>query len=270
MSEPTPAVWLTFDNLGEASALQRGEWTGRVPLGSDPSVTEALPRLLCQLDDHALEATFFVEALNCELYPEALREIVSRGHELGVHGWRHERWSALEPGAERELLQRCRAAFARLGLRADGFRPPGGEPTAATEALLNELGYRWWSSVQGADSGPACVPFDWELVDAYHLMERFGPLRVARGDPLEPLTAAAAADRLAAAIEHSAARQVPIVVVLHPFLTLEPDWERGVQRVLSLLSALRGAGRVRILRTPVPVRAPEPAPAPGPAARGLE
>ena len=40
------AIVLTFDNLGEASALQRGTWNAGTPLGADPSVTRALPRLL--------------------------------------------------------------------------------------------------------------------------------------------------------------------------------------------------------------------------------
>ena len=33
------AIVLTFDNLGEASALQRGTWDPDTPLGEDPSVT---------------------------------------------------------------------------------------------------------------------------------------------------------------------------------------------------------------------------------------
>ena len=96
------AIVLTFDNLGEASALQRGTWDPRTPLGSDPSVTRALPRLLDALDHSGLRATFFVEAINCELNPDALRTISARGHELGVHGWEHEVWGALDPGTERE------------------------------------------------------------------------------------------------------------------------------------------------------------------------
>ena len=66
------AIVLTFDNLGEASALERGTWTPRSPLGSDPSVIRALPGLLDELDQSGLTATFFVEAINCELNPRAL------------------------------------------------------------------------------------------------------------------------------------------------------------------------------------------------------
>ena len=86
-------ITLTFDNLGEATALERGTWNRSTPLGADPSVTVALPRLLDELDRLRLAATFCVEAINCGLYPAAVREIDARGHELAMHGWRHERWS---------------------------------------------------------------------------------------------------------------------------------------------------------------------------------
>src|ERR1700753_1464906 len=100
------AIVLTFDNLGEASLLQRGTWDPRTPLGEDPSVTTALPRLLDALHESRLAAPVFVEGVNAELTPRALREIAARGHELGAHGWRHEQWGELsaQPRHERELL----------------------------------------------------------------------------------------------------------------------------------------------------------------------
>ena len=179
------AVLLTFDNLGEASELERGTWAPDEPLGRHPSVTEALPRLLDELGAYRLRSTFFVEAINCELYPEALREIAARGHELGVHGWRHEAWGELAPTRERELLVRASGAFRELGLAPRGFRPPGGAATAQTAGLLRELGYAWWSPAVDAVAdvpGLRDVPFHWELVDAYHLMESFAQRRAARGD----------------------------------------------------------------------------------------
>jgi len=100
--QPSSTLVLTFDNLGEASALERGEQP--VAPGRDPSVTKALPWLLDQLDEHGLIATFFVEAINCELYPDAVQEIVAGGHEIGHHGWSHETWRDLSPEDERDVL----------------------------------------------------------------------------------------------------------------------------------------------------------------------
>ena len=116
------AVLLSFDNLGEAADLERG--TARAPIGDDPSVTVGLPRALEALAALDLRATFFVEGLNAELYPDALRDIAAAGHEVGLHGWRHEVWDALSPAEEDELLGRGVA-------RARGPRPRGrGLPSA--------------------------------------------------------------------------------------------------------------------------------------------
>jgi peptidoglycan/xylan/chitin deacetylase (PgdA/CDA1 family) len=240
---PAPrAIVLSFDNLGEASELERGlgSLTAPRPLGRHPSVTDALPRLLDELDDLRLRATFFVEGLNCELYPGALREIAARGHELGVHGWRHEAWAELSPPTERELLHRAGDAFAKLGLEARTFRPPGGKPTAATGGLLRELGYLWWSPVAGSDGGPPPIPFEWDLVDAYHLMDRFAELRVTRGEGREPVAPAIVAERLCAELADATQTQV---VILHPFLMLDPAWWQGARRVLAMIAATaRNAG----------------------------
>ena len=96
------------------------------PLGRHFSVTRALPRVLAVLADLHLGATFFVEGLNTELYPDALREIAAAGHEVAYHGWRHERSADLDAALERELLEHGVAALDALGLRPVRFRPPGG------------------------------------------------------------------------------------------------------------------------------------------------
>ena len=239
-----PTLVLTFDNLGEASDLERGRRPAGEPLGRHPSVHMALPRLLEALDAHGLRATFFVEAINCELYPDALRQIAARGHELGMHGWRHEAWSALHPDEERETLERGLRAFADLGLEVHGFRPPGGELTPFTPPLLHRLGFRWCSPVgdrPDVRDGIAFVPFRWELVDAYHLMEAFSERRGSG-----PRSAAATEEILTRALTEGGARAVPQTLILHPFLMLDPAWWSGVQRILELVASQVRAGGLRV------------------------
>jgi peptidoglycan/xylan/chitin deacetylase (PgdA/CDA1 family) len=223
-------VRLTFDNLGEASELERGTWPADAPLGRHASVLEVLPRLLAELDARRLTAAFFVEGINCELYPDALREIAARGHELAVHGWRHEAWAVLPADRERELLVRSDHAFRELGLVPSGFRPPGGAVTAQTAALLRELGYTWWSRAAPAAPVPGLddLTFEWDLVDAYWLMERFASQRRGRGDPIEPLAPSALGERLARARSGD-------VLVLHPFLMLDEAWWEQVRRLLEVV-----------------------------------
>ena len=171
---------LTFDNLGEAADLERGRWPADAPLGRHASVTRTLPRILELLAETGTRATFFVEGLNAEVYPDALREIDAAGHEVAYHGWQHERWAGLDPAAERESLERGVHALDRLGLRPVGFRPPGGALTAATPALLRELGFTYVSpEAETAEplDGLALLPFRWPLVDALYYLPHFADLR---------------------------------------------------------------------------------------------
>jgi peptidoglycan/xylan/chitin deacetylase (PgdA/CDA1 family) len=206
-------ISLTFDNLGEAADLERGRWPADAPLGRHASVTRTLPRILELLADAGVRATFFVEGLNAELYPEALREIDAAGHEVAYHGWQHERWAGLDPAAERESLERGVRALDALGLRPAGFRPPGGALTAATPALLRELGFTYVSPETDAAEaleGLEVRPFRWPLVDALYYLPHFADLRerylgTRDVQPPERLRAA-----LAAAHDE--------IAVFHPFL----------------------------------------------------
>ncbi len=227
---------LSFDNLGEVTALARGEWPAGAPVGEHWSVTEALPRLLGLLDELGLRATFFVEGLNAELYPDALRELDAAGHEVAFHGWRHEPWGGLEPAHERELFERGVAAFEALGLRPLGFRPPGGELTAATTPLLRELGFTYCSPAAhtappGADiserDGIAVLPFRWEHVDAWYYLDGF------EGPP----SAAALRDAMLAGLDAEYA-----TLIFHPFLT-GTDERFAVLR--EVLGRARGARPLR-------------------------
>jgi peptidoglycan/xylan/chitin deacetylase (PgdA/CDA1 family) len=210
-------------------------------VGEHPSVTEALPWLLAALDEAGLRATFFVEAINCELYPDALRGIVARGHELGMHGWRHEQWGGLSVDRERSILERCVTAFGSLGLSVRGFRPPGGELTASSVGLLRSVGVRWCSPAGGefgVHDGLAWVPFEWDLVDAYYLMESFADLRVSRGDSRPSLSAEQLLPRLVSAVRAVASSGSRATLILHPFLMLDAAWREGVGELLAEIGAL--------------------------------
>jgi peptidoglycan/xylan/chitin deacetylase (PgdA/CDA1 family) len=206
-----------------------------------------LPWLLRALDDAGLRATFFVEAINCELYPDAVRSIAKRGHELGMHGWRHEEWIGLSAARERSILERCVRAFGSLGLSVTGFRPPGGELTVSSAEALRSVGVRWCSPAGGefeVSDGLVWVPFEWELVDAYYLMESFADLRVLRGDSFAPMPPGTLAARFRGAVRSVARDGRQATLILHPFLMLDPAWREGAGELLAELGALARAGEL--------------------------
>ena len=94
-----------------------------------------------------LAATFFVEGLNAELYPEACcGQIDAGGHEVAFHAWRHEQWGELSAAAQAENLARGLAAFERLGLRRRAVfaRRAAGSARAGSRSL-REAGLRYCS-----------------------------------------------------------------------------------------------------------------------------
>jgi peptidoglycan-N-acetylglucosamine deacetylase len=243
-----PRIALTFDNLGEAAEEELGE---KVARGSHFSVTEVLPRIVELLGATQLKATFFVEAVNAERYPEALSALTSLGHELGCHGWRHETFSAQTTERKREILEASTQALRATGARVTGFRPPGGVLETDDLALLKDAGLDWTSPAGagvGQAAGVVCLPFVWPLIDAYFLAEPLAPLRVRDGLPEAPV----GAEFFGAAIERAiddvvdAETDEPLCLVLHPFLYRSERRLGVLAGILQRLGRLRSSDRVLV------------------------
>ena len=173
---PRAVACFTFDNMGEAADVGAGVRDGVGP-EPDPSLARGYPRLLALLDRRGVRASFFVEGWNGVHHPDEVAAIAARGHELGMHGWTHERWDALEPETELALAARATDALERAaGVRPIGFRAPGGSRSAATERILHQLGYVYDASLgdgmrpQRLASGLAQIPFVWPCVDGFHYL----------------------------------------------------------------------------------------------------
>lgn len=235
------AVAVTFDNLGEASDLERGLWPLDEPLGRHFSVTRALPGLLALLSEHQLPATFFVEGVNARLYAGALRTIEAAGHEVAYHGWRHEGWGDLSPARERDLLDQGVDALGQVGLAPVGFRPPGGALTSSAWRALSEAGFAYCSPAGdgvGLRGGLAVLPFRWALIDAFHYLPHFAQRRrELLGDP-GVLTPGALHATLSDALRDAVDRGAFLALLFHPFLTDDEDRFEAMRAVLGEVRAL--------------------------------
>jgi peptidoglycan/xylan/chitin deacetylase (PgdA/CDA1 family) len=211
----TAVACFTFDNMGEAADVGAGRLDGPLAPGRDASLATGYPAIFALLERLDVRATFFVEGWNGMHHPDAVREIVARGHELGMHGWLHEEWGALPPDTERALATRATDALVEAaGVAPRGFRAPGGARTAQTERILLDLGYRYDASLGDGmrpallPSGLAQVPFVWPAVDGFYYLTRTPP-----ADP------AVVRDAWLIALRKAIERGGLFVTICHAFLT---------------------------------------------------
>ncbi|MEU1124394.1 polysaccharide deacetylase family protein [Streptomyces sp. NPDC005899] len=128
--------------------------------GPDPLST---PLFLDALDRSSARATFFVLGESLVRYPHIGRDIVSRGHELGVHGWTHNRpWLASFARDTRELVRTAEAVGEAAGTAPRWYRPPYGILTAgrwaaAARAELRPVLWSAWGRDWTADATAASV-----------------------------------------------------------------------------------------------------------------
>ena len=139
------ALWVDTFRSKSPSAISRGEY--------GPDV--GLPRVLDMLARQSVPATFFVPGTIARLYPQSVRLIQERGHELGSHGNTHRLLPGLEPDDERRSLEQGIERLASVsGERPVGFRAPAWELSFHTVEILADLGIRYDSSQFGTDFRP--------------------------------------------------------------------------------------------------------------------
>lgn len=104
-----------------------------VALSFDDGPDETTPRTLDVLDDLGLRATFFLLGSQLEAYPEIGRDIVSRGHEVGTHGYTHRHHLLTSPLTIARDLERSVATHRSvLDEPPRFFRPPYGQLSLAS------------------------------------------------------------------------------------------------------------------------------------------
>ncbi len=104
---------------------------------------DGTPAVLSALDRVGASAVFFVSGEQVERYPELVREIAAAGHELGLHGYRHQtrrQWSTgLLAADTRRALD---AVTAAAGVEPRLYRPPHGVFSLAGLRLIRALGLK--------------------------------------------------------------------------------------------------------------------------------
>jgi peptidoglycan/xylan/chitin deacetylase (PgdA/CDA1 family) len=139
------------------------------------------------MEKHSIPVTFFIPAVSAQLHSDAVDAILKSPlkHEIGVHGWVHERITELTPEEERMLTRRAFDYWTkRLGRKPAGIRTPSWDFTRTTLDIIRELGFLYDSSLMGDDrpyeilaagkpTGLVELPVEWILDDfTYYSYDR--------------------------------------------------------------------------------------------------
>jgi polysaccharide deacetylase family protein (PEP-CTERM system associated) len=136
--------WFCVQNLN--GVIPRDQWEQ-----CESRVERNTLRLLDLFSAKRVEATFFVLGWVAERYPDLIREVERRGHEIATHGYSHTLITYLAPEEFRADLQRSLDVLARCSSqRVRGFRAPSFSVTRKTWwalDILRESGLQYDSSV---------------------------------------------------------------------------------------------------------------------------
>lgn len=136
--------WIGSIKETSLSMISRGEFG---PIGTR--------RILNLLGKHNIKSTFFIPGGTATSYPEIVKKIHDRGHEIGHHGWMHEDPGNLKIDEERKILERgIRALFEVLNTRPRGYRSPSWDNSPNTVKLLLEYDFEYESSLMAYDYEP--------------------------------------------------------------------------------------------------------------------
>lgn len=199
---------------------------------------QGLWRILDMIEGEGLRGSFYVPGVVAETYPAILPELVRRGHEIGLHGYYHERADQASDAQTLAWIDRSAALFeAQTGRRPRGYRSPSWELSVAMPGHLKDRGLAYDSSLMGFDhpytiDGLPEVPVQWLVDDAIYF--KFAGNGSDRGAPIAPHLVLES--WLA---EYRAMREFGglFMITIHPWIS-----GRG-QRVLMLRELIRTIAR---------------------------
>ena len=102
---------------------------------------EYTPKILDILDCFGAKATFFTVGKMAAKYPELVKEIDRRGHEIGNHTYEHRLLTELSKSETLAELERDeQEIYSVIGRRPEVFRPPSGRYNKGTVEAAASMG----------------------------------------------------------------------------------------------------------------------------------
>ena len=159
----------TMDSMNDVNLMAEGAY----------GPTVAVPRILKMLERQNLRATFFIPGWVIEKHSEICKQIVAKGHEIGYHGYLHEKAHFIEQ--ENELIKKSKDIMESiLKVQPVGHRAPEANLSKDTIRTIADNGFKYSSNMMTCDHPYFHVlddgrkllelPFHWIYDDTSHFM----------------------------------------------------------------------------------------------------
>jgi peptidoglycan/xylan/chitin deacetylase (PgdA/CDA1 family) len=146
----------------------------RLALTFDDGPDAMTAKYLEVLSRLGVRATFFLVGENAAREPGLVREYRRRGHDIGGHGWTHDRFSNMSDERLRDELTRTEAALGAREGHARIVRPPKGAMSLRSLLRVTAAGY---TTVLWSLDSDDCRGRDPRLIE-----RRLAPQAIAPGD----------------------------------------------------------------------------------------
>ncbi len=102
-----------------------------------------IPDILDTLDKYKTKGTFFIVGLWAQKYPDTVKLISDRGHEIANHGYSHAHMAQIPEEKIKEEILLCTDILEKItGVKISLFRPPYGEYNSTTIKIAKNLQYK--------------------------------------------------------------------------------------------------------------------------------
>jgi peptidoglycan-N-acetylglucosamine deacetylase len=149
------AVGLSFDVDNATATLSTGTLDYEVISRGEYGAVDGVPRLLKMLDRQQVPVSWFIPAVSAIFHPQMIKDIqgAQQKHEIGIHGWVHERLPLLndEKEEQRLLNQSLDTLTKMMGKRPVGYRAPSWKFSGWTMGQVKAAGFLYDSSLMASD-----------------------------------------------------------------------------------------------------------------------
>ncbi len=127
------------------------------PMEQTTRVVTSTTQILDLLDEHQVKGTFFTLGQVGQKFPELIKDIVNRGHEMAVHGFDHWTFDKMTPEKAFEEISSAKKLLEDIGgQEITGHRAPAFSITPKTAwglEIIQKAGFKYDSSILPANLG---------------------------------------------------------------------------------------------------------------------